>query len=485
MSSVPGAAPHLEPAGLEPSGDELRQMVAAALDWIVPHLDSLPAQPAADTDVAAAAAVARSLSEPLPQRGAPLDELLRLLFERATPRSFNTAGPGYLAYIPGGGIVHSAVADLIADCVNRFTGVFAAAPALSQLEANVLAWFSEILGFPPQARGVLTSGGSIANFIAVFTARRERLAESFADGILYASDQAHHSVLRAAILAGFPAANVRSVPTDEKFRLRPELLAAEIAADRRAGRKPFLLVANAGTTNTGAVDPLPALVELARREGLWLHVDAAYGGFFLLTEQGRQVMQGIEHADSVVLDPHKGLFLPYGTGALLVRDGAALRRAHAVSAEYLPPMQTDPDLVDFCTLSPELSRPFRGLRVWLPFKLLGVSAFRSALEEKLTLTQMALAAIRRLPGIEVLAEPELSLFAFRLRPPGFPAADLNRLNRELLGRVNARNRVHMTGTLLVCVLSFRTHADRIQAAIDDLASSIAELTARSASPALD
>jgi aromatic-L-amino-acid decarboxylase len=479
---APGRPEPAPPAAspLELSGAAMRRLVDAAMDRIAPHLDSLPRQAAADAE--GAATLARSLVEPLPERPAPLGEVLDLLFERAVPRSFNTAGPGYLAYIPGGGLPHSAVADLIADAVNRYVGVFAAAPALAQLEANVVAWFSGIAGYPKAARGLLTSGGSLANFTAVVTARRERLPEQFLAGTLYASDQVHHSVQKAALLAGFPPASVRSIPSDAAFRLRLDLLAAAVAADRREGRLPFMVVANAGSTNTGAVDPLDGLADLCAREGLWLHVDAAYGGFFLLTERGRRTLAGIERADSIVLDPHKSLFLPYGTGALLVRDGAALRRAHSVAADYMPPLSSDDELIDFCEISPELSRPFRGLRVWLPLKLLGAAPFRDALDEKLDLAQWAADELRAMPEVEILAEPQLSLLAFRLAPGGLGAGDssdaearLNRLNRDWMARVNARRRVYLTGTMLggrfalrICVLSFRTHRDRVEQAIEDL-----------------
>lgn len=475
---------------LELSGAELRELVEQVLARLGPHVDSLPRQPAADTT--GGAALARSLAEPLPEQPAPLAEVLDLLFERAVPCSFNSAGPGYLAYIPGGGLLHSAVAELIAATVNRYVGVFAAAPALVQLEANVVAWFAAIAGYPAAARGLLLSGGSLANFTALVTARRERLPEDFLAGTIYASDQAHHSVQKAAMLAGFPPAAVRRIPSDAAFRLRLDLLAAAIEHDRRAGRLPFLVVANAGSTNTGAIDPLPALADLCAREGLWLHADAAYGGFFLLTERGRRRLAGIERADSIVLDPHKSLFLPYGTGALLVRDGAALRRAHGVTADYMPPLSEDAERLDFCEMSPELSRPFRGLRVWLPFKLLGAAPFRAALDEKLDLAQWAAAELRRMPGVEILAEPELSLFPFRLEPPhlaGDPAA-LDALNRDWLARVNARQRVHLTGTLLggrfalrICVLSFRTHRDRLEAALEDLAETARQLTGAGSDPA--
>ncbi len=204
-------------------------------------------------------------------------------------------------------------------------------------------------------------------------------------------------------------------------------------------------------------------------------MDAAYGGFFLLTAEGRRRLAGIERADSVVLDPHKGLFLPYGNGSLLVRDGDALRRAHALSADYMPPMQSDPDLVDFNLLSPELSRDWRGLRVWLPIAMHGIGPFRANLEEKLELTRWATEELRKTPGIEIVAEPQLSIVAFRLAPRGPDAAAENERNRAFLAAINARKRVYLTGTMLgdrfalrICVLSFRTHLDRMREGLEDV-----------------
>lgn len=459
---------------LEPDGAEVRRMVEEVLPRIVHYLETLPEQPAADTE--GALEVARSLAGPIAEDGRPLAELLEVLFERAIPKSFNAAGPGYLGFIPGGGLFASALADLIADSVNRYTGVFAAAPALVQLEADVLRWFAGVVGYPETARGILTSGGSLAAFTALVTARRERLPENFLSGTLYLSDQTHYSVAKAAVLAGFPPGNVRWVETDERYRIRLDRLADAVAADRRAGFTPFLVTANAGTVNTGAVDPLPELARFAREEGLWLHADAAYGGFFRLTGRGREVLAGLGEADSVVLDPHKGLFLPYGNGALLVRDGQALRRAHTFGAHYLPESQEDPELMDFHLHGPELSRPYRGLRAWLPLKLYGAGAFRRALDEKLDLARWAVEEVRALEDVRIVAEPELSLFAFRLEPPGTSEAERNRLNREWLGRINARKQVFLTGTVLpderfvlrLCILSFRTHRERLEMALEDL-----------------
>jgi len=472
----------VEDRSLELEGTALRRLIDAAAERILAHVASLPDQPSADVE--GGAELARSLAEPMPETGTDAEELLDLLFDRVIPKSFNTAGPGYLAYIPGGGLPHSAVADLVSDATNRYVGVFAAAPGAAQLEANVCRWFCTLAGLPPSSRGILTSGGSLATFSAVVAARRDRLPEDFLRGRIYASDQSHHAIRKAALLAGFPEASVREIETDGLFRIRVDALERAIAEDRAEGATPFLVVGNAGTTNTGAVDDLPGLADVAARERLWLHVDAAYGGFFLLTREGSRRLAGIERADSIVLDPHKGLFLPYGTGALLVRDGDALRRAHALSGDYMPDMQQDPDFADFNLLSPELSRGFRGLRVWLPFKMHGIGPFRRNLEEKLDLARWACDRLREIPGIEIVAEPQLSIVAFRLARPGLAGEDLDELNRELMHRVNGRRRVYLTGTLLrgrfavrICVLSFRTHRDRMEQALEDIALAAGELEA--------
>lgn len=462
---------------LELSTQDMERMVGRAMAYITQHIASLPAQPSTYTN--GGAALARSLAEPMPEQGTPFETLLQLIFERLTPSTYNTAGPGYLGYIPGGGLFHAAVADLISDAVNRYTGVWVAAPGLVQLEVNVLRWLCDAMGYPPQALGTLTTGGSMANFSAIVAARRARLPEDFLKGTIYTSDQTHHSVQKAALIAGFPPGNVRCVRSGPDFTVCPDDLQGQIARDRREHWTPFLVVGNAGTTNTGAVDDLTALADLAEAEGVWLHVDGAYGGCFMLTDHGRRLMQGIERADSITLDPHKGLFLPYGTGALLVKDRLTLKRAFSLTSDYMPDLQADRDLVDFCELSPELSRGFRGLRLWLPIKLHGIGPFRHNLEEKLDLARFAADALRQIKGIEILAEPQLSVVVFRYLKPGASAEALNQLNRQLLQHINERGRVFLTGTTLggrfairICILSFRTHLDRVQQAVDDIQAAI-------------
>jgi aromatic-L-amino-acid decarboxylase len=252
-----------------------------------------------------------------------------------------------------------------------------------------------------------------------------------------------------------------------------------VAADRRAGLRPFLVVANGGTTNTGAVDPLSDLAGLAREYGLWFHVDAAYGGFFQLTERGRRVLRGIEQSDSVTLDPHKGMFLPYGTGALLVREGERLRDAHHVGAHYLQDTGDIDEIPSFTEYSPELSRDFRGLRVWLPVKLHGLAAFREALDEKLDLTKFVYDELVQTPGFEVPWKPELTVVPFRYR---FRSGDQEAKNRALLDAINASKRVFLSSTMLdgrftlrVCIVSFRTHRDRVEECVDIVRLCAAEL----------
>lgn len=466
---------------LEPDAQTLRAWLDAAVDRIVRHVETLPEQHAGyDPEKLPAWTSAPEF----PQTSTPLDTLLEQVFEVATPASYNTAGPGYMAYIPGGGLMQSAVADLIASSINRYVGVWVAAPLLAAIEVEVVGWLCAMMGLPASSRGLLTTGGSMANFTALVTARQQRLGEDFQHGMIYTSDQAHHSVLKAAMLAGFPRRSIVVLPSDATWRLRPDAVQERIADDRAAGRRPFLLVASAGTTNTGAVDPLGALADICATEKLWFHVDAAYGGFFRLTREGRRLLAGTDRADSITLDPHKGLFLPYGTGALLVRDGQALEAAHSISADYMPPLQAggDGSVYDFCENGPELSRDFRGLRVWLPVRMHGIAPFAHNLDEKLALARHATERLRRIPGIEIVAEPQLSVVAFRFVREGLGDEELDALNDTLLAGVLASGKVWLTSTRLdgrvvirICVLSFRTHLDRVDLCVELIAQEAARL----------
>ncbi|MGH8559299.1 MAG: pyridoxal phosphate-dependent decarboxylase family protein [Methylococcales bacterium] len=474
VNQIPNHSP------LELDSSLVREISNYVTGKMIAHLESLPQQPVSDfegTDELIA-----SLAEALPESGEAYRKLIDRVFDEALTKGYNSASPGYMAFIPGGGLIHSAFADLIADAINRYVGLWLAAPGLVQIETTVIRWFCEIVGLPENAGGFLTTGGSLANFSALFTARRTKLAGSLLSGIIYTSDQSHHSVLKAAILTGFPDSNIRLIPTDEAFRIDLDRLSSQIRKDRHDGLSPFAIVANAGTTNTGAVDDLEAIADISGTENLWLHVDAAYGGFFMLTKRGRQRLRGLDRADSITLDPHKGLFLPYGTGCLLVREQNNLKKAHEIHASYLPPMQDDPERVDFCQISPELSRDFRGLRVWLPIKMHGIEAFRNTLDEKLDLAEWITERLETIESIEIIARPGLSIIAFKIRTLGNDYKRSNELTRALLDRINSARRVLLNGTWLgeifvirICILSFRTHREQVLNCLNDIERACEEL----------
>jgi len=473
---------HPSPApSLELPIDVMRSMCDVAMKRVLDHLEHVGDQHAAgNVELASAQAFCRSMREPAPEEGAPLDGLLDDFFDKWLPRSLTANGPGYLAYVPGGGIFPAAIADFVADTTNRFTGTWFAAPALVQLEANVLDWLRDWMQFPATTRGVFTTGGSMATFNAIVVARERHLGTRIREGVLYTSTQAHHSVRKSAKLAGIAADRVRSLPVDADFRLRLDALEAAVADDRRAGLVPFLVVSSAGTTNTGAVDPLDAIADVCAREGLWHHVDGAYGAFFHACESLRPLLAGLSRADSLTLDPHKGLFLPYGTGALLVRDGSALRAVHAASADYLPGGMP-PDIYDPSEHGPDLSRGFPGFRVWLTVKTFGLARLRAAIADKRALAVGAAERIAKIPGVVMVAPPQLSLFAFHVTWPGASLDEENAATRRVLERVAARGRVLLSGCNIagrelarVCVLSFRTAEAEMDACVEDVTEAVAK-----------
>jgi len=470
-------------ADLEFTPERMRIMGEAVLERAVAHLATIAAQPIRG-DVAAED-LCRSMRGPAPDDATPLEALLGPIFDEWIPRSFTTPGPGYLAYIPGGGVYPAALADLISGTTNRFTGIWQAAPALVELEAIALDWVREWMQFPRSARGLFTPGGSMANFNAIVCARERHLGPHIRNGVLYTSTQVHHSVLKSAKLAGIMPDRVRAIDVDDDFRLRADRLADAIADDRRQGLTPFVVVSSAGTTNTGAVDPLNAVADLCEAESLWHHVDGAYGACFHLCPELRSLLAGLSRADSVTWDPHKGLFLPYGTGALVVRDGTALRAAHAVTASYLPHMPDADEFYDPSQHGPDLSRGFPGLRVWLTVKLFGMRKIRAAITEKRILAVEAAERIARVPGITMVAPPQLSLFAFQLDWPGASRAARNEATTELMERVTARGRAMLTGCEVdgrvlarVCVLSFRTRREHMDVAVRHVEEEAREIIGR-------
>jgi aromatic-L-amino-acid decarboxylase len=458
---------------LEPDRRAMEAMGRRALALVADFVEGLPDAPATNVYD-----IGPRLPEYLPPPAEAPGDFGALLdrFREAAAVAVETAGPRYMAYVGGGGLFTSALAEVVARALNRYTTLSSFAPALVALEESTLRWLCRQFGLPDTAGGVTTTGGSLATLVAMVAARHDRLGDDFASGTVYVTAHTHRCLAKAARLAGLPAGAIRTVPTTPDLRMDSEAAAQMIARDRARGFRPFLLVASAGTTSTGAVDPIGELAELARSEGLWNHVDAAYGGFFQLTERGRARFAGIEHADSVVLDPHKGLFLPHGTGILLVRSPAAVRAAHAVDGAYLQDLDPDQPLPDYAELGPELTRDYRGLRVWLPLHLHGVAAFREALDEKLDLAAWAYRELSADPALELPWEPGLSIVPFRLRGNDSTGGD----NQRLLERIHATKRLYLSSTLIdgrqllrLCIISHRTHRPDVEDAVRIIRTAVA------------
>src|SRR5918995_1250074 len=437
---------------LEPDRAEMAAMATAAADRVASFVEGLPAAPAAPPAGGGTGPRLTDLLRPPPERPGDLAALLAEFAAAAAP-AIETAGPGYLAYVGGGGLYSSALAEFVARAFNRYSGFAAFAPGLVALEDSTLRWLVGEFGLPATGAGLLTTGGSMATLTAVVAARVDRLGDDFGAGTVYVTEFTHRSLAKAARVAGLRADQIRLVPTDADLRMDPEAAAAMIASDRAAGRR-------------------------------WFHVDAAYGGFFHLTGRGRTRLAGIGAADSIVLDPHKGLFLPHGTGVLLVRDGATLRHAYAADGHYLQDLAGGDDLPDYADLGPELTRDYRGLRLWLPLHLHGVGAFPAPQDEKLDLAAFAHAELAATPGLEAPWAPDLSTVAFRLRDG---TADEQ---RALLARVNASGRVFISSTLVegrvtlrLCIITFRTHRDRVAEAVDIVREAAVAVTAGRGTPA--
>lgn len=452
---------------LEPDDAERERLGGKALEHALAYLRDLPDAP---SSYPASAAFSRRLDPEFPDAGRDAGDIFDYVGACIDTPGFATTSPRFMGYIPGGGLFHSALADMLAATSNKYAGFASASPGAVRLENATTRWLADAIGYPGSAMGTLTSGGSIANLTAIVAARDAR--DEPGGGAVYATRFAHHCIEKALHIAGRNAAPRRLVATDANFRMAPDALEEALEDDRKAGIRPWLVIASAGTVDTGAVDPLAKIAALCRRYGAWLHVDGAYGGLFALCEEGRAKLRGIEEADSVALDPHKTLFLPYGTGAVLVRDGRHLFDAFSAEADYIKPLGESDAGPSPADLSIELTRHFRALRLWLPLQIAGVAAFRAAQSEKLALARYFHARLGQVEGFEVGPAPDLSVVAFRYLPA---SGDADAYNERLIHRLVEEGRVLLSGTridgryMLRCaILSFRTHIEHVDEVIDAL-----------------
>jgi glutamate/tyrosine decarboxylase-like PLP-dependent enzyme len=452
-------------APLEPDRNARRQIGGQALDHALAYWDQVET---ASTNRPWSEVFSQRLDPEFTEEGREPAAVLDYFDACIAAPGFATTSPRFMAYIPGGAVPHAALGDLLAAVTNKYSGFASASPGAVRIENACAAWLASVIGYPETAAGTLTSGGSIANLTCVVAAREARDPDG--GGAVYTTRFAHYCVDKALHIAGRGRAPRRQIETDAQHRMSVAALEEAFEADLRLGIRPWLVIASGGTVDTGAIDPLADVADLCRKYGAWFHVDGAYGGLFALCDEGRELLRGIEQADSVALDPHKTLFLPYGTGAALVRDGRLLQEAFSASADYIRPLgesEVGPSPAD---LSPELTRHFRALRLWLPLQMAGVAAFRAAQAEKLALARYVHARLSELEGFDPGPEPQLSVVAFRYIPK---SGDADEFTERLLKHLQQEGRVMMSGTRIdgtyyirCAILCFRTHLEHVDQAID-------------------
>ena len=418
----------------------------------------------------------RDVTEPLlhgppPEEGRDLDPLLDTVVRDVMPLAGRIDHPRFLAFVPSSPSWASVLASFLINGYNVFQGTWLESSGPSQIELTVTDWIREWLGYPEGAGGLFTSGGSAANLVALVTAREA--AGNPARGTVYVSDQTHGSVGRAARIAGIEPERVRVVPTDDACRIMPARLLDAVRDDRDAGLEPFCVVGNAGATNTGAIDPLPEIAEIARAERLWNHVDAAYGGFAVLDPATRPLLRGLELADSVTLDPHKWFFQPYETGCLMVRDVERLESAFRIMPDYLQDADWGRENVNFCDRGLQLTRAFRALRVWLAVQRYGLAAHRREIARAIVVARRVAARIDAEEELELLAPRSLAVVCFRYRGRPKARGDLDELNREIQDRIVQSGVAMISSTRLrgrfslrFCVLNARTTEDDVMVVVD-------------------
>ncbi len=462
-------------------------MADAAVDFLASYFDSLESRPVVVPTTSRA--IRERIDEPPPLAGADFSALLDTVRDVICRYNRHSAHPRMFGYVASPGTAVTAIGHMIAAALNINVTAWRSASSGTDLERLTIDWLKEMLGYPATAGGLLLSGGSMANFAALAAARSAKAgADVVRDGVaavgrrmcVYVSEESHFSIAKAAGMLGLGESNVRAVKTDERLHIDLAELERLVAADRADGHLPFCVVANAGTTATGAVDPLAAVADFARRHDLWLHVDAAYGGFAVLAPSARQLLAGIEQADSIALDPHKWLYLPVGCGCVLYKDPAAARAAFAHGADYTRTIGLENDeAFAFWDYGPELTRPFRALDLWLLIKFAGTERLGQAIEDNIACAKYFEELVKASDDFEILAPVELSIFCFRYVPKGF-AGDLDAFNERLLVQLQRAGSTYLSNArvrgrfaLRGCVLNYRTTRADMERVLDDVRGSAA------------
>jgi glutamate/tyrosine decarboxylase-like PLP-dependent enzyme len=448
--------------------EERFQLIHQVTQYYLAFLDDLPEGKAYLGDPDGGKALE---TMPFGEKPYPLERIFDVFHRAVAQNGINPASGKHFGYVPGGGIETAAWGDFLAAITNRYSGISFANPGAVRMENQVISWMCRLIGYPANSHGSLLSGGSIANLSGIITARdhKQLKARDFDRAVIYLTEETHHCVQKALRLAGMGESLVRYVAMDETFSMQTEELEMAIQQDLDSGLIPFMIIGSAGTTNTGAIDPLDRLADIAAQNRVWFHVDAAYGGFFLLVDKLREKFKGIERADSVVIDPHKSLFMPYGSGVILVRQAASLFQSNYYTAAYLQDSADGQEALSPADYSPELTRPFRGMRLWFSLTVLGIDPFRKALAEKIDLCRYFYFEIQK-AGFEVGPFPALSITLFRNVPDGENA---NEANTKLLAFIHDDGNIFVSSTTIqgvlwirMAILAFRAHKKEVDIALN-------------------
>ena len=461
---------------LDPSADELREWGNSVIQFMADYLGDLR-----NRNVyrhMSSGRIRNRIDPALPSKGTDFDDLLKVFREAIVPFSRQNAHPRMFGYVQSPGTPLAAFADLLASTLNANLTVWRSAPAPVELERLTIDWIRQILGFNAEAGGLFVSGGSMANLAAIAAARQVKDCSSGRLRI-YASSETHFSISKAAALLGIGRENVRQVAVDERFRIRVDDLVAKITADLEAGYVPFCVAANAGTVNTGAVDPFVEVRQIADRFQLWMHVDGSYGAFAVLAKSARKLFAGIQRADSIALDPHKWLYLPVDVGCVIYRAPEIARAAFAHEAEYTRIIGEEADeAFAFWDYGPELSRRFRALKVWMLLKGVGLDSLGEAIESNLVCARHLESMVRASDDFEMAAPVELSIFCFRHVPVQLrneSSQTIDAFNERLLVALQRDGSSYLSNATLGgrfalrgCVLNYRTTLRDMEILLDDL-----------------
>jgi aromatic-L-amino-acid decarboxylase len=461
---------------LDPSADELRDWGNSVIQFMADYLGDLR-----NRNVyrhMSSGRIRNRIDPALPSKGTDFDDLLKVFREAIVPFSRQNAHPRMFGYVQSPGTPLAAFADLLASTLNANLTVWRSAPAPVELERLTIDWIRQILGFNAEAGGLFVSGGSMANFAAIAAARQVKDCSSGRLRI-YVSSETHFSIAKAAALLGIGRENVRQVAVDERFRIRIDDLVAKITADLEAGYVPFCVAANAGTVNTGAVDPLVEVRQIADRFQLWMHADGSYGAFAVLAKSARKLFAGIQRADSIALDPHKWLYLPVDVGCVIYRAPEIARGAFAHEAEYTRIIGQEADeAFAFWDYGPELSRRFRALKVWMLLKGVGLDSLGEAIESNLVCARHLESMVRASDDFEMAAPVELSIFCFRHVPVELrneSSQTIDAFNERLLVALQRDGSSYLSNATLGgrfalrgCVLNYRTTLRDMEILLDDL-----------------